>query len=198
MKFSQIKFGFIALLIAVTVLFTSVSAFATSDTEGESESQSETVIIQSPIRKTAATLRQSRPKKAKTASRHLQKAAKQKGTIRPKQSLPPKPKQDGIITARVPARAIPAAAEIPTAEITTQAAAIRTATKKPRTTANLPFILSLTTAKNALNSTLKKKVPFPSRRKSRSARALNLPGGFLTPSLKLLGIFQRILPKKAL
>lgn len=45
MKFSQIKFGFIALLIAVTVLFTSVSAFATSDTEGESESQSETVII---------------------------------------------------------------------------------------------------------------------------------------------------------
>ena len=45
MKFSQIKFGFIALLIAVTVLFTSVSAFATSDTEGESETQSETVII---------------------------------------------------------------------------------------------------------------------------------------------------------
>lgn len=45
MKFSQIKFGFIALLIAVTALFTSVSAFATSDTEGESESQSETVII---------------------------------------------------------------------------------------------------------------------------------------------------------
>ena len=45
MKFSQIKFGFIALLIAVTVLFTSVSAFATSYTEGESESQSETVII---------------------------------------------------------------------------------------------------------------------------------------------------------
>ncbi len=45
MKFSQIKFGFIALLIAVTVLFTSVSAFATSDTEDESESQSETVII---------------------------------------------------------------------------------------------------------------------------------------------------------
>lgn len=45
MRFSQIKFGFIALLIAVTVLFTSVSAFATSDTEGESESQSETVII---------------------------------------------------------------------------------------------------------------------------------------------------------
>ena len=197
MKFSQIKFGFIALLIAVTVLFTSVSAFATSDTEGESESQSETVIISEtePDTEDGGDASTEPPEE----SENREPSSTESGeTIRQKQSLPPKPKQDGIITARVPARAIPAAAEIPTAEITTQAAAIRTATKKPRTTANLPFILSLTTAKNALNSTLKKKVPFPSRRKSRSARALNLPGGFLTPSLKLLGIFQRILPKKAL
>lgn len=44
MKFSKIKFGFISLLIAVTLFFTSFSAFATSDLEDASETESETVI----------------------------------------------------------------------------------------------------------------------------------------------------------
>lgn len=44
MKFSNIKFGFIALLIVITLLFTSFSAFATADLEDSSEPESETVI----------------------------------------------------------------------------------------------------------------------------------------------------------